>query len=128
MYRLCVCRSWSHNLDNLLCLRPVVLFTKDFACSSYRTLTKKSNKIRVDHQSKLALLCIVSLNVQYPLILHTKLSSSLQVFFLFCLEMIHILGYLFIKSFIIKIIINTLTVDLYLFIFDNFAVLLSCVF
>ena len=35
VYRLCVCRRWRHNLDNLLCLRPVALFTKDSVCSSY---------------------------------------------------------------------------------------------
>ena len=40
MYRMSVCRWQSQNLDNLLCLRPVVLFTKDFAYPSCRTLTK----------------------------------------------------------------------------------------
>ena len=36
VYRLCVCRRWRHNLDNLLWLRPVVLFPVDSVCSSYR--------------------------------------------------------------------------------------------
>ena len=36
VYRLCVCRRWRHNLDNLLCLRPVGLFPEDSVCSSYR--------------------------------------------------------------------------------------------
>ena len=36
VYRLCVCRRWRHNLDNLLCLWPVVLFPEDSVCSSYR--------------------------------------------------------------------------------------------
>ena len=42
-------------MDNLLCLRPVVLFTKDFACSSYRlslylrkNLMKKMKTILLD--------------------------------------------------------------------------------
>ena len=34
--QMCVCRVQRQNMDNLLCLRPVVLFTKDFAYSSYR--------------------------------------------------------------------------------------------
>ena len=38
MYRLCVCRRWRHNLDNLLCLRPVVLFPKDSVCSPLRSI------------------------------------------------------------------------------------------
>ena len=33
---VCFCRICRQNLDNLLCLRPVVLFTKYFACSSCR--------------------------------------------------------------------------------------------
>ena len=47
-------------MDNLLCLRPVVLFTKDFACSSCRTLTKKSNKIRVDQNDVFNIILILS--------------------------------------------------------------------
>ena len=36
VYRLPVCRCQRQNMDNLLCLRPVVLFPEDSVCSSYR--------------------------------------------------------------------------------------------
>ena len=45
--RMRVCRRYTQNMDNLLCLRPVVLFTKDFACSSYRLSSEENlNKCR----------------------------------------------------------------------------------
>ena len=58
VYRQCVCRRWRHNLDNLLCLRPVVLFTKDFAYSSYRTSSnlKKKKHIKT-HNNTVQMFC-----------------------------------------------------------------------
>ena len=62
MYRPCLCRICRQNLDNLLCLRPVVLFTKDFACSSCRTLTKKS-KENIEYSSTQNALVIYDSNL-----------------------------------------------------------------